>query len=40
MIEEDNMTTTTMVLVVIGAATCTSWVFKVVDIIERPNRTE
>lgn len=30
-----NMTTTTMILVVIGVATCTSWVFKLVDIIEK-----
>lgn len=32
------MTTWTMLLVVIGAATCTKWVFNLVDIIERPGR--
>lgn len=32
------MTTWTMLLVVIGTATCTSWVFKLVDTIERPRR--
>ncbi len=40
MSEEDNMTMMTMILVVIGAATCTGWMFKLVDIIERPNRNE
>lgn len=38
--KEDNMTMMTISLVVIGAATCTGWVFKLVDIIERPNRNE
>ena len=33
--KEDTMTTWTILLVVIGAATCTSWVFKLVDIIEK-----
>lgn len=32
------MTTWTMFMVVVGAATCASWVFKLVDIIERPRR--
>lgn len=29
------MTTWTMLLVLIGVATCTSWVFKLVDLIEK-----
>ena len=32
------MTNTTLFLVVIGAATVTSWLFKVVDAIEAPDR--
>ena len=32
------MTNTTLFLVVIGAATVTSWLFKVVDAIEAPAR--
>lgn len=33
--KEGTMTTWTMMLVMIGAAACTSWVFKLVDIIEK-----
>ena len=32
------MTTGTLLLVTIGAATCTGWLFKLIDLIERPAR--
>ncbi len=28
------MTTSTLILTIIGAATCTGWLFKLIDIIE------
>lgn len=31
------MTTSTLLLIVIGAATCTGWLFKLIDLIERPS---
>lgn len=32
------MTTSTLLLVTIGAATCAGWLFKLVDLIEMPDR--
>lgn len=32
------MTTSTLILTIIGAATCTGWLFKLVDLIEKPAR--
>lgn len=32
------METGTMAMVIIGAATCTGWLFKLVDLIEGPAR--